>query len=93
MVQVTVEVTPQLGAHLDVQQLGEGLGQPVGDRLHHDALVVVVLGAQLRAHLLAAEAAADGEGADVVLDARVLVRVRFRVRVRVRVGAGVKAGV
>ena len=65
-------VPPELLAHLGVEELGEGLGEAVGDRLHHDPLVVVVLGAQLLADLLAAKAAAHGERANVVLDARLL---------------------
>mmetsp|Transcript_35398 Transcript_35398/g.113784 ORF Transcript_35398/g.113784 Transcript_35398/m.113784 type:complete len:241 (+) Transcript_35398:451-1173(+) len=65
-------VAPKLLAHLGVQQLGKGLGEAVRHRLHHDALVVVALGAQLGANLLAPKAARHGEAADVVLDARLL---------------------
>mmetsp|Transcript_25419 Transcript_25419/g.77122 ORF Transcript_25419/g.77122 Transcript_25419/m.77122 type:complete len:210 (+) Transcript_25419:850-1479(+) len=53
-----------------MEQFGECLGQPVGDRLHHDALVVIILGAELGTDFLAAEATRDGEAANVVLDAR-----------------------
>mmetsp|Transcript_30482 Transcript_30482/g.79140 ORF Transcript_30482/g.79140 Transcript_30482/m.79140 type:complete len:974 (-) Transcript_30482:1460-4381(-) len=67
-------VRPELRAHLEVEVLGEGLGEAIGDGLHHDALVVVVLAAQLGADLLAAEARRDGEGADVVRLARALGR-------------------
>jgi len=60
-------VSPEVGAHFVVKQLGECLGKTIGNGLHHDALVVVVLGAQLGANLLDAEAARNSEAADVVL--------------------------
>mmetsp|Transcript_55188 Transcript_55188/g.146427 ORF Transcript_55188/g.146427 Transcript_55188/m.146427 type:complete len:1471 (+) Transcript_55188:155-4567(+) len=74
-------VAPELLAHLVVQELGKGLGEAVGDGLHHDALVVVVLAAQLGADVLAAEAGRDGERANVVRLARVLGRHEVRERV------------
>merc|ERR1711988_1330516 len=60
-------VRPELLAHLEMEQLGKGLREAVRDGLHHDALVVVVLLAQLGADVLAAEACRHGEGANVVL--------------------------
>mmetsp|Transcript_19914 Transcript_19914/g.42877 ORF Transcript_19914/g.42877 Transcript_19914/m.42877 type:complete len:388 (+) Transcript_19914:254-1417(+) len=67
-------IAPDLRPHLVMEKLGEGLGKAVGDRLHHDPAVVVVLRTQLGANLLAAEARGDSEGANVVLPARVLGR-------------------
>ena len=54
-----------LAAGLPVGVLGEGLGEPVGQRLHHDRLVVVERGLELLRHVLGA---VDGhrERAEVV---------------------------
>ncbi len=49
-----------------MQEFGEGLGQPVGDRLGHDRRVVVVLPLEVGGQLVAADAGRDGEGADVI---------------------------
>mmetsp|Transcript_10715 Transcript_10715/g.27078 ORF Transcript_10715/g.27078 Transcript_10715/m.27078 type:complete len:271 (-) Transcript_10715:3021-3833(-) len=67
-------VPPQLLAHFGVQQLGEGLGEAVGDGLGHDDVVVVVLMLVLVTERLRAEAAGDRKGSDVVRDAGVLRR-------------------
>src|SRR3954449_1542339 len=72
---VTVEVlvrgvAPELLAHPLVQPLGERLGEPVGQRLEQDR-AVVVLGLLERGDPLGqAETRGDGEGADVVVQAR-----------------------
>ncbi len=55
-----------LVAHALVEALGEGFGEAVGDGLGHDGVVVVVGGAEAVAEFLEADAAGDGEGADVV---------------------------
>ena len=58
-------VAPELGAHPLVQALGERLGQPVGQRLEQDRVVVVVRGLEL-ATSSEPDARGDGEAADVV---------------------------
>ena len=64
--QVLVAAVAPLVAHALVQALGEGFGEAVGEGLGHDGVVVVVLGAEAVAEFLEADAAGDGEGADVV---------------------------
>ena len=55
---------------LGVQVLGERLGQPVGQRLDHDRVVVVVLGLEPRDQLVAADAGGDGERAEIIVRGR-----------------------
>ena len=68
--QIFVAAIAPLVAHALVQAFGEGFGEAVGEGLGHDGVVVVVLGAEAVAELLQADAAGDGEGADVVGQAR-----------------------
>src|SRR5206468_11770784 len=73
-------VAPLLARPL-VQQLGEGLRQPVSQRLRHDRVVVVVLLLKTRADRFHTNAARDRERADVILEARGLRRDEIRQRV------------
>src|SRR5438445_11171293 len=66
-------VAPLLACLL-VQQLGEGLRQPVSQRLCHDRVVVVVLLLKTRADRFNTNAARDRERAHVILEARGLWR-------------------
>ena len=59
-------VAPELAAHALVQAFGERLGQPVGERLEHDARIVVVLLLEALHVRLDADARGDRECADVV---------------------------
>ena len=52
--------------HALVQALGKGFGQPIGEGLGHDRVVVVVLGAEAVAQFLQADAAGHREGANVI---------------------------
>src|SRR5207247_4051828 len=72
---------PPLLARLLVQQLGEGLRQPVGQGLRHDRVVVVVLLLEALADRLNANSARDRERADVILEARGLRRDEISQRV------------
>ena len=49
-----------------MQVLGERLGEPIGQRLDHDRVVVVVVGLELAHQLVGADAGGHGEHADVV---------------------------
>ena len=62
---LVLAVAPVL-ARLRVQVLGERLGQPVGQRLHHDRVVVVVLLLEASRQLVGAEAGRHREHAEVV---------------------------
>ncbi len=53
-------------AHALVEAFGEGFGETVGYCFGHDGVVVVVVGAEAVGQFLEADAAGDGEGADVV---------------------------
>ena len=68
--EVLVPAEAPVAAGLLVEHLGEGLGQAVGEGLGHDRVVVVVVGLEPLRQLLGAEAGRDGEGAEVVGDAR-----------------------
>ena len=57
-----------------MQAFGEGFGEAIGDGLGHDGVVVVVLGPEAVAQFLEADAAGDGEGADVIGQAGLLRR-------------------
>ena len=59
-------VAPQLGAHALVEPLGEGLGEPVGQRGQQDGRVVVVVGLEARLGLGQAVTGGDREGSHVV---------------------------
>ena len=63
--EVFAEAVAPLVADAFVQAFGEGFGEAVGDGLGHDGVVVVVVGAEAVAEFLEADAAGDGEGADV----------------------------
>src|ERR1700733_1699849 len=52
-----------------VKTLGEGFCEAVCDGLSHDGVVIVVLGFELLDEFFEAEAAGDGEAADVVSEA------------------------
>ena len=54
-----------------VQILGERFRQPIGQRLHHDRVVVVVVALVARDELVGADARGDRERAEVVGDAAV----------------------
>ena len=62
-------VAPVL-ARARVQPFGERLGQPIGQRLHHDRVVVVVVALEARGQLVGAEAGRHGERAEVVARCR-----------------------
>ena len=49
-----------------MQAFGEGFGEAVGERFGHDRVVVVVVGSELVAQLLQADAAGYCERADVI---------------------------
>ena len=66
MVRFSVAAVAPLVAHALVQALGEGFGEAVGEGLGHDGVVVVVLARKRVAEFLQADAAGDGEGADVI---------------------------
>ena len=53
-------------ASLLVQALGKGLGQPVGDGLDQNRVVVVVVGLEAVGHLLDPQPGGDREGAHVI---------------------------
>ena len=53
-----------------VEVLGERLGEPVGERLDHDRVVVVVLGLEAGGELVGADARGDRERAEVVAGGR-----------------------
>src|SRR5690606_38466137 len=59
-------VSPELAPNAIVKHLGERLGQPVGQSLDHDLIVVVVLALELGDDLLDALAGRDGERAYIV---------------------------
>ncbi len=50
-----------------MQVLGERLGEPVGERLDHDRVVVVVLRLEAGGELVGAEAGGDRERPEVVV--------------------------
>ena len=58
-----------LAPHARVQPLGERLGEPIGERLHQDRVVVVEFGFEARGERVGADPGGDGEGADRVDDA------------------------
>ena len=51
---------------LRVQILGERFGEPIGDRLHHDRVVVVEIALEAAHQLVGAEPGGDGEQPEVV---------------------------
>ena len=53
-------------AYLFVQAFGEGFGETIGDRLCHDCVVVVVVGAEFVAELLQADSGGYRECSDVI---------------------------
>ena len=53
-------------AHALVQEGGIGLGEPVGEGLEHDRVVVVVLGREAGGQLFGADPGRDRKGAGVV---------------------------
>src|SRR5438874_1877356 len=59
-------VAPQLAPHPLVEVLGGGFRQAIGQRLEHDARVVVVLTREARQVLFDPQAGGDGERAEVV---------------------------
>ena len=62
-------VAPELLAHALVHALGEGFGEAIRQRLHHDRRVIVVRMLEaIRDHILA-DAGGDHERADVILHA------------------------
>ena len=63
-------VTPELPAHTFVHALGEGLGQPVRQRLHQDAPVVVAGGLEPGGELGYALSGGDHERSGMVGHAR-----------------------
>ncbi len=65
-------VGPELLAHPFMDQFGEGLGKAIGQRLHHDGVVVVALGLVGRRQLLDAVTGGDREATDPVRLAAVL---------------------
>ena len=65
---LALAVAPVL-AHLRVQVLGGRLGQPIGQRLDHDRVVVVLIALELPGQRVGADAGRDGEHAEVVGDA------------------------
>ncbi len=67
-------VAPELAAHALVHAFGERLREPIGQRLEHDARIVVVRLLEALEVRLDADARSDGERADVVAPARVLRR-------------------
>ena len=77
-------IAPELAPHALVHALGEGFRQAVGQRLEHDAAVVVGLVDVARQRLGLADAGRDGEGADVVGEPGLLRRDEIGER---RVGA------
>ena len=44
-----------------MHELGEGLGEPVGERLYHDGVVVVVVPLEAKRRLISPESGCDGE--------------------------------
>ena len=66
MLEVFGAAVAPLVADALVQTFGEGFGEAVGEGLGHDGVVVVVLCAEAVAKFLEANAAGDGECADVV---------------------------
>ncbi len=82
-------VGPQLAPNASVEPLGGRLGQPVGERGEEDGRVVVVLRREDRLRLFDAFARGDGEGTDVVTDARFHAHGKVRhgnVRPTIRLG-------
>ncbi len=59
-------IAPELLAHPRVQRLGEGLGQPVAQRLHQDRVVVVALGLEPLRDLVDLRPTGHGEAAEPV---------------------------
>src|SRR6185312_2907157 len=70
--QVFATPVAPLFSHPLVKVLGEGLGQPVGQRLGHDGVVVVVRGAEAVAQLAQPDAGGHGKATDVVGQAGLL---------------------
>ena len=60
------DIAPELAANAFVHALGEGFGQPIAERLHHDAPIVVGLGDVALDRLFLADARRDGEAPDPV---------------------------
>ena len=65
-------VAPELRTDPPVQELGEGLGEPVGERLYHDGVVVVVVSLEAKSRLISPESRCDGEESYVVFETRLL---------------------
>ena len=59
-------ITPKLTPYTLVQHLGKSFRQAIGQCLHHDAVVVVLLLTELFEHRFNAESRSDGKTADIV---------------------------
>ena len=68
---LTGGIAPELAPHALVEVLGAGFGEAVGERLQHDARVIVVRRLELRDPRLDAEPRGHRERPDVVAHARV----------------------
>ena len=68
--QVFRRAVAPVAAGLLVQPFGKGLGQPVGQGLDHDRIVVVVLGLEAGGQFVGADARGDGKRAEVVRPGR-----------------------
>src|SRR5690606_20282219 len=69
--EVFLPAVAPLAASPLVEVLGKGLRQPVGDRLDHDRVVIVVVEIKLPREFVAADAGGDGKSPDVVDSPRV----------------------
>src|SRR5947209_3236910 len=59
-------VSPELAPYALMHALGEGFSQAIGERLHHDRAVIVVVAGKASGNLLLLGSRRDDEAADII---------------------------